>query len=332
MKIVVTGAAGFIGMHLVEHLKSAGHEVTYAIDSLKPIYGPELAKFRKVKLANLGIKILEADLDKISIQELIEKFRGADIIVHLAAFAGVRQSALTPHEYSHSNLMGFANVLEAIRVSQPKLFLFASSSSVYGNSNSDVPQEEESASGLNLASYYAATKWTNEILARSHARNYGINSVALRFFTVYGSYGRPDMAYMTFIDKILNNQEIELYGETGGSRSFSHVFDVVGVISALIESETLLSKLNKSNNHFEALNIGNSETSSARELINLLEDKCRKKAAIKIVTRPAFDVDATHASMERTFTYIEKRKFVKLEQGISEFARWYMNDYLEQQQ
>ena len=216
-------------------------------------------------------------------------------------------------------------------MSKPKLFLFASSSSVYGNSNSNVPQVEDSASGLNLASYYAATKWTNEILARSHARNYGINSVALRFFTVYGSYGRPDMAYMTFLDKILKAQEIELYGETGGYRSFSHVLDVVNMISALIESETLLSELNKSDNHFEALNLGNSETSSARELINLLEEKSRKIASIKIVTRPPFDVNATHASMERTFTYIEKRKFVNLEKGISEFVSWYMNDHLEQQ-
>jgi UDP-glucuronate 4-epimerase len=330
MKIVVTGAAGFIGMHLVEHLKSAGHEVTYAIDSLKPIYTPNLTKFRRIKLENLGIKIQEVDLEKISVQALTEKFLGSDIVVHLAAFAGVRQSALTPHEYSHSNLTAFANVLEAIRKSKPKLFLFASSSSVYGNSNSNEPQEEDSATGLNLASYYAATKWTNEILARSHARSYGMNSVALRFFTVYGSYGRPDMAYMTFLDKILNAQEIELYGENGGYRSFSHVFDVVKVISALIESETLLLKLNKSDSHFEALNIGNSETSSARGLINLLEEESRKKAAIKIVTRPPFDVNATHASMERTFTYIEKRKFAKLEQGISEFASWYLNDYLEQ--
>jgi UDP-glucuronate 4-epimerase len=331
MKIVVTGAAGFIGMHLVGHLKSVGHEVIYAIDSLKPIYGPNLAKARQINLVNQGIIIREADLNKISVRELTEKFLGADIVIHLAAFAGVRQSAVTPHEYSLSNLTAFTNVLEAVRIVKPRLFLFASSSSVYGNSNSDVPQEEESASGLNLASYYAATKWTNEILARSHARNYGINSVALRFFTVYGSYGRPDMAYMSFLDKILKAQEIELYGETGGYRSFSHVLDVANVISALIESETLLSKLKKSDSHFEALNIGNSETSSARELINLLEEKSRKKASIKIVMRPPFDVNATHASMEKTFTYVEKRRFVNLEQGISEFVSWYLNDYLEQQ-
>jgi len=329
MKIVVTGAAGFIGMHLVEHLKSAGHEVIYAIDSLKPIYGPNLAKLRRIKLANQGIKIDEADIDKISVQELTEKFLGSDIVVHLAAFAGVRQSALTPHEYSNSNLTGFTNVLEAIRNSKPKLFLFASSSSVYGNSNSNIPQEEDSASGLNLASYYAATKWTNEILARSHARTYGINSVALRFFTVYGSYGRPDMAYMTFLDKILNAQKIELYGEDGGYRSFSQVFDVVNVISAIIESETLLLQLNKSDSHFEALNIGNSEPSSAKELINLLEEESGKIASIKIVKRPPFDVNATHASMDKTFSYIKKRKFAKLNQGISEFTTWYLNDYLE---
>ena len=141
-------------------------------------------------------------------------------------------------------MTAFANVLEAVRISKPKLFLFASSSSVYGNSNSDVPQEEESATGLNLASYYAATKWSNEILAKSHARNHGINTVALRFFTVNGSYGKPDMAYMTFLEKILKSQEIELYGETGGYHSFSHVYDVVSLISDLIDNKTLLSELN----------------------------------------------------------------------------------------
>ena len=330
MKIVVTGAAGFIGMHLVEYLNVAGHDVSCAIDSLNPIYGPNLAQSRRIKLVNQGIMILEADLGKISVQELSKKFLGADIVIHLAAFAGVRQSAATPHEYSLSNLTAFTNVLEAVRISKPKLFLFASSSSVYGNSNSDVPQEEESATGLNLASYYAATKWTNEILARSHARNHGINTVALRFFTVYGSYGRPDMAYMTFLEKILKSQEIELYGETGGSRSFSHVHDVVSVISDLIDNKTLLSKLNNSDSHFEALNIGNTETSTARELISSLEVIIKKKASIKIVTRPPFDVNATYASMEKTFSYIKYKKFINLEQGISEFTSWYLKYYLKQ--
>ncbi len=330
MKIVVTGAAGFIGMHLVEHLKAAGYEISCAIDSLKPIYGPNLAKARQVNLINQGIKILEADLNTISVQELTEKFLGADIVIHLAAFAGVRQSEANPHEYSISNLTAFTNVLEAVRIIKPKLFLFASSSSIYGNSNQDVPQKEESASGLNLASYYAATKWTNEILARSHAKNHGINTVALRFFTVYGSYGRPDMAYMTFLEKILKSQEIELYGETGGYRSFSHVHDVVSVISNLIDNKILFSELNNSEYHFEAFNIGNTETSSARELINSLESIVRKKASIKVVSRPPFDVNATHASMEKTFSYIKNKKFINLEQGISEFTSWYLNHYLKQ--
>lgn len=332
MKIVVTGAAGFIGMHLCENLIKRGHEITCAIDSLNPVYDRNLSNLRSERLRKSGINITQVDIAKISIEEIVKRISGADVIVHLAAYAGVRQSEITPNKYSISNLTGFANILEAVRIVKPNIFLFASSSSVYGETNSTNTQLEESATGLNLVSYYAATKWVNEVLAQSHAKNYKINSVAMRFFTVYGIYGRPDMSYMTFLEKILNGDEIELFGQNGGQRSFSYVLDVANIIGSLIESETLISKLNNSTTHFEALNIGSSKTDTARSLIQILEQESQKKANIKIVERPSFDVSATSASMIKTFSYLNnKHEFTNLTDGIKEFTQWYLNDFLRLQ-
>ncbi len=331
MKIVVTGAAGFIGMHLCENLIEKGHEITCAIDSLNPAYGTNLSHLRAMRLEESGIRITQIDIAKVSIGELVQKISSAEVVIHLAASAGVRQSAITPNKYSISNLTGFANILEAVRIVKPRIFLFASSSSVYGETNSTDAQLEESATGLNLVSYYAATKWVNEILAQSHAKNYKINSVAMRFFTVYGTYGRPDMSYMTFLEKILNGNEVELFGLNGGQRSFTYVLDVVNIIRSLIESETLISKLNNSTAHFEALNIGNSKTDTASSLIQILEHESQKKANIKIVERPSFDVSATCASMIKTFSNLShKQEFTSLGDGIKEFTKWYLNDFLRQ--
>ena len=331
MKIVVTGAAGFIGMHLCENLIEKGHEVICAIDSLNSVYGTDLPNIRSKKLKKSGVKITQIDIAKTSIEDLVKEFLGAEVIVHLAAYGGVRQSAITPDKYSISNLTGFANILEVVRIVKPNIFLFASSSSVYGETASTNPQKEESATGANLVSYYAATKWVNEVLALSHAKNYKINTVAMRFFTVYGTYGRPDMSYMTFLDRILNSEQIELFGQDGGHRSFTNVLDVTTIIGSLIESEALISRLSNSSTHFEALNIGNSNTATARELIHFLEKASNKKAHIKIVERPPFDVSATSASMIKTFSFLDRKpEFTNLGEGIEKFSQWYLNDFLRQ--
>lgn len=331
MKIVVTGAAGFIGMHLCENLIKKGHEIICAIDSLNPVYGTDLPNLRSMRLKKSGIKITQIDIAKISTGELVKEFSGAEVIVHLAAYGGVRQSAITPDKYSISNLTGFTNILEVVRIVKPSIFLFASSSSVYGETTSIYPQKEESATGTNLVSYYAATKWVNEVLAQSHAKNYKINSVAMRFFTVYGTYGRPDMSYMNFLEKILNSEQIELFGQNGGYRSFSYVLDVTSIIGQIIESEALISRLSNSSTHFEALNIGNSNTATARELIHFLEKESNKKAHIKIVERPLFDVSATSASMIKTFSFLDRTpEFTNLADGIEKFSQWYLNDFLLQ--
>jgi UDP-glucuronate 4-epimerase len=325
MRFAVTGATGFIGMHLVNHLVRNGHEVVYSCDTVSPIYGGRVAQAR---LANLDPELVNFevnDLAAIKTTVLAEKIKNAEIVIHLAANAGVRQSALNPHEYSKSNLTAFSNVLEAVRLSKPKLFLFASSSSIYGQSTVDGPQIETSANGLNLASYYASTKWANEILAKSISKTFDINSVALRFFTVYGSFGRPDMAYWNFGEKILKSETIELYGADGGSRSFSHVSDVVAMIEQLAKSEKLRIDLHSSKDHFLALNIGSEKSVSALSMLNILGEQLKHKPFYEIANRPVFDVDRTWASMTKTYTYVESRNFMNLEDGLREFTNWFLN-------
>ena len=325
MRFAVTGATGFIGMHLVNHLATQGHQVTYSCDTVTPIYGGKIAQARLSNVDSKAINFEKNDLADVSPTVLAEKIQDAEIVVHLAANAGVRQSALNPHEYSRSNLTAFSNVLEAVRLARPQLFLFASSSSIYGQSAVSGPQIETSANGLNLASYYASTKWANEILAKNIAKTFEINSVALRFFTVYGSYGRPDMAYWNFAEKILKSKNIELYGADGGSRSFSHVSDIVSMIERLSKSNQLRQSLKTSSNHFEALNIGNENSVSTLEMLNVLGQQLHSQPMFEVSERPSFDVDKTWASMDKTYSFVDRSEFLDLEKGLQEFTSWFSN-------
>ena len=323
MRFAVTGVTGFIGMHLVKFLRAQGHDVVYSCDTMTPIYGGNIAKARLLNLVPTDINFQINDLANIDPVILAHEIQDAEVVIHLAANAGVRQSALNPYEYSKSNLVGFSNVLEAVRLSKPNLFLFASSSSIYGQSTVAGPQIESSATGLNLASYYASTKWANEILAMNIAKTFQIDSVALRFFTVYGSYGRPDMAYWTFAEKVLKSETIGLYGSDGGSRSFSHVSDIVSMIEKLSKSNTLRSSLQSSSNHFEALNIGNENSVSTLEMLHILGRQFNREPIFEISERPTFDVDKTWASMNKTYKYVERTEFLDLETGLQEFTGWF---------
>ncbi len=324
MRFAVTGVTGFVGMHLAKYLVNQGHEVVYSCDTMTPIYGGKIAQARLANLAAADINFEVSDLASTTPILLAEKIKDAEVVIHLAANAGVRQSALNPYEYSKSNLIGFSNVLEAVRLSKPKLFLFASSSSIYGQSVVAGPQVESSATGLNLASYYACTKWANEILAMNIAKTFEINSIALRFFTVYGSYGRPDMAYWSFAEKVLRSETISLYGSEGGSRSFSHVSDVASMIEKLSTSNTLLTSLEQSASHFEALNIGNENSVSTLDLLNILGNQLNREPVYEISARPTFDVDKTWASMSKTYEYVNRTEFVDLETGLREFTDWFL--------
>ena len=327
MRFAITGVTGFIGMHLAKHLVSQGHEVIYSCDSTTPIYGGNIAQSRMSNLDLSKINLEIVDLGNVHPKELAEKIHSAEVVIHLAANAGVRQSAISPYEYSKSNLFAFSNVIEAVRLIKPELFLFASSSSVYGRSVNDGPQAEHTATGLNLASYYASTKWANEILAMNIAESFNVNSVALRFFTVYGSFGRPDMAYWSFADRILNSKAIQLYGLDGGARSYSHVSDVVDIIEKLSKSNKLKNYLEESKNHFEAINIGNEKSVTTLEMLNNLGMLFNQEPIIEIVDRPKFDVDKTWASMAKTYSFVDPQPFVDIKSGLKEFSSWFV-DYI----
>jgi UDP-glucuronate 4-epimerase len=323
MKVALTGATGFIGMHLVRALISTGHEVVYSVDSVQPIYGGDIGAIRRDQIAQLPVNFEESQIENISPQSLAMKMQSAEIVIHLAANAGVRNSAQSPFEYSVSNMKAFTNVLEAVRILRPKLFITASSSSVYGKSPISGPQKEDFANGTNLASYYAATKWANEILAKSYSDSFNLNIVALRFFTVYGSFGRPDMAYWNFAERIRSGQEIQLYGDDGGARSFSHVSDIVDSMVSLMSSEKLYSGLESSSSQYMALNLGSEVSTRTIDMITILGNLLNKAPSVKRVERPKFDVDQTWADMTKTYSLIPKKTYKQLDEGLEEFTNWF---------
>lgn len=313
--VVVTGAAGFIGMHLVEDLLTKGYSVL-GIDNFLPAYQGQHCQLRAEYLArNYGFQIAKIDLASSDvISKLTSRLTSAHSFIHLAAWPGVRQGQINPLDYSKANLIAFANILEAVRISRPRQFMFASSSSIYGNLGLNGPVREVDADGSNLRSYYASTKWANEILARQYFSISETPTIALRFFTVYGEFGRPDMAYWTFLDKIISGSEIDLYGNSGGKRNFTYVKDCVEAITRLIELEI---------GEYLPLNIALDEPVETAVMLDTLARHARKTPRIRITERPLVDVDATWANRSRLESLIGKTKITSLDEGISRFVGWF---------
>ncbi|MEO1159850.1 MAG: NAD-dependent epimerase/dehydratase family protein, partial [Pseudomonadota bacterium] len=231
MRVLVTGTAGFIGFHLASRLKSDGHQVT-GFDNMSPYYDIALKRARLENLRQAGIPVVEADLcDTAALQEV---WRTADpeIVVHLAAQAGVRYSLENPQAYVDSNLVGFSNMLELVRTAKPKHFLYASTSSVYG-ANTTLPWSENHPVE-HPVSFYAATKKSNEMMAHSYSDLFRLPMTGMRFFTVYGEWGRPDMAFFKFADAMLKGEPIEVYNHGKMTRDFTHVSDVVDAVVGLM--------------------------------------------------------------------------------------------------
>ena len=317
-KIVVTGAAGFIGSHFTEALIESGSFDVLAIDSFTPAYDSKwcFERARRIE-SNSGVKIKQLDLSTAPIVEIVDSFKDAFAVIHLAAWPGVRTSQINPDAYSKNNINAFCNVLEAIKISKPHLFMFASSSSIYGDLGVSGAVKEEQATGKNLRSYYAATKWANEILAKSHHAITAIPTVALRFFTVYGEYGRPDMAYWTFAKNIIQGEEVQLYGETGGSRNFTYINDTV---------EILLSLLNVDHKGFEAFNVSAGEPSETINLLNELSINLALPAKIEVIERPDVDVEKTWADLKKIQSYVGTTTVTPLSEGISRFSQWFLSN------
>ena len=318
--VVVTGAAGFIGAHVTRLLSEQGHRVL-AIDSLRPVYDQAYQRQRVNSFSlttNPNISFHTIDLGSVSVESLSKTIAGIPTVVHLAASPGVRRSTEYPSEYSHNNIRGFVNVLDASTLSGTSTLLFASSSSVYGNRPAGTHMPETLADGTCITSYYAGTKWANEVLARAHP-NKSLRTCAMRFFTVYGPWGRPDMAYFSFAKKIMEGSEIQLYGDGVLERDFTHISDLDSRLSTLIDLSS-----NSDLSLPPALNFGLGKPMAAARLLQLLEENLKRKAIVKYVPKPVADVDGTFSDATQLTSMLGNQAATSFEDGIADFSSWFL--------
>jgi len=315
-RVLITGAAGFIGFHVAQALKSRG-DAAIGLDNFNAYYSPQLKQARATLLKQQGISIEIGDLLNRSLLQQMIKEHAITHIVHLAAQAGVRYSLEEPHAYIQANIEGFLNILELCRTHPHIPLIYASSSSVYGL-NQKVPFALEDRTDAQ-ASLYGVTKKTNELMAQTYHHLFGIHAIGLRFFTVYGPWGRPDMAYFSFTRAILENRPIEIYNHGKMKRDFTYIDDIVeGVLAAL--------DLAPSQGIF---NLGNHQPVELLYFVELLEKALGKTA--KKVLRPmqAGDVVATYADIEESQQILGFNPKVSLEEGIPRFVKWYCDYYQE---
>ncbi|MBQ7856626.1 MAG: NAD-dependent epimerase [Alistipes sp.] len=331
MKILVTGAAGFIGFHLTQRLLSRGDEVV-GIDSINDYYDVNL---KYARLAECGITEAEASLfgkqvqsdkypryrfvrmaleEREALQELFrtEQF---DVVVNLAAQAGVRYSIENPYAYIESNIVGFINILECARHNAIKHLVYASSSSVYGgNTKTPFSEEDRVDSPVSL---YAATKKSNELMAATYAKLYGIPATGLRFFTVYGPWGRPDMAPMLFSKAIMEGEAIKVFNNGELSRDFTYIDDIVEGVVRVIDSAP------QGDTPSEIYNIGCGHPMPLMEFISLLEEALGVKAKKQMMPMQKGDVYTTYADTSKLEQRMGYKPRISLQEGVTEFVRWY---------
>lgn len=334
-KILVTGAAGFIGYHLCERLLELGHTVV-GLDNINDYYDVNL---KYARLAELGIKKEEIAYNisigshkhpeafqfvKMNLEDTVnlpvifknEKF---DIICNLAAQAGVRYSLEAPMKYIDSNIVGFMNVLECVRHNNIKKLVYASSSSVYGM-NKKIPFSVEDNVD-NPVSLYAATKKSNELMAHTYSHLFGIETIGLRFFTVYGPWGRPDMAMFLFTDAILNNRPIKVFNEGNLSRDFTYIDDIIeGVISTLLKEK-------KTKELYSLYNIGNNQPVKLMDFIDAIEKETGRVAEKIMCPMQPGDVEQTWADVDALSRDFEYKLHTPIQTGIERFVKWYRNYY-----
>lgn len=350
MKILVTGTAGFIGFHLAKKLLERGDEVT-GLDNINDYYDVNLkyGRLNELGIARENIeensftvstkypkhKFIKLDLsDREGMEKLFqeEKF---DAVMHLAAQAGVRYSLEKPHAYIESNIAGFMNILEGCRHNGVNNLSYASSSSVYGLNRSQPFKTSNHTD--HPVSLYAATKKSNEMMAHTYAHLYGIQTTGLRFFTVYGPWGRPDMAPMLFTDAILNDRPIKVFNHGKMSRDFTYIDDIVnGIVQVIDHPSTPDPDWNAQNPAPESssapyrlYNIGNNAPVALMEFIETLENALGKKAEKNFLPMQDGDVVSTYADVSGLMKDFDYRPDTKLSDGISKFVTWYRTFYEE---
>lgn len=344
-RILITGAAGFIGSNLaMELLRSTENVHVIAIDNMNDYYDVSLKEFRLQKIEELTRAVsgrftfIKGSIaDKETITSLFEEYK-PQVVVNLAAQAGVRYSIENPDAYIESNLIGFYNILEACRHSYDngetgvEHLVYASSSSVYG-SNKKIPYATEDKVD-NPVSLYAATKKSNELLAHAYSKLYGIPSTGLRFFTVYGPAGRPDMAYFGFTNKLVNNETIKIFNYGNCKRDFTFIDDIVTGIQAVMQCSPLP---NADGVKYKIYNIGNNQPENLLDFVDILQDELKKAQVLpedydfeahkELVGMQPGDVEVTYADVTQLQEDFGFKPATSLREGLHAFAKWYKEFY-----
>jgi UDP-glucuronate 4-epimerase len=333
MKILVTGVAGFIGFHLTKKLLDNGHTVL-GVDNLNKYYEIKLKKDRLNFLKRYKKRFLFFKGD-IARQEFLNKFKKKkfSIIINLAAQAGVRYSIKNPYEYAKSNLVGFVNVIELAKIKKIKHFIYASSSSVYGYSKKKYYKEDDPVD--HPMQLYAATKRSNELIAHAYSSLFDLPVTGLRFFTVYGPWGRPDMSIFMFVKNILKRKKIQIFNFGNHERSFTYIDDIVeGIISLIdkIPKKRIIDnkkKLSPANSYapFRILNLGSDKSVKLMTLINKIENLLNIKSKKKFLKIQQGDIKTTKANINKIKKINKNFGKIKINEGLEKFIDWFKDYY-----
>ena len=321
-KILITGAAGFVGFHLSKKLLDSRFTII-GFDNLNDYYDVDLKYSRLEVLKGYdNFTFTKGDLaDNEEVVSVFEKYQ-PEIVINLAAQAGVRYSIENPKAYMDSNITGFFNILEACRHHPVEHLLYASSSSVYGNQEKTPFSTEDNVD--NPASLYAATKKSNELMAHTYSHLYDIPSTGLRFFTVYGPYGRPDMAYFSFTKKIMNNEKITIFNNGDMYRDFTYIDDIVQGIESMLLTPP---KRKASKAPYMIYNIGNNQPEKLMYFIETLEKAIGKEAKKEFLPMQSGDVYQTYADVSDLMNDFDFKPSTSIEEGLQKFVEWYKEYY-----
>lgn len=331
-KILITGAAGFIGFHMSRRLLAEGFSVV-GIDNMNNYYDVKLKQKRLQQLSSAGIYFHEEFIEDEKAIEHIFRVHQPEIVIHLAAQAGIGANPDIIKKYVDSNLVGFVNVLENCRKYSVKKVLYASSSSVYG-ANAKLPNSVHDSTNHPL-SLYAATKKANELMAHSYSHLYGLPTVGLRFFNAYGPWGRPDMALFLFTKAILSKEPINIYNYGQSKRDFTYVDDIVECIFRLIHFQfepnarwdALQPDPATSRAPYKIYNLGNQTPVKVEDMINILEEQLGENAIRCYLPANAYDVPASQADIDLLYKDIKYRPDTPIQDGIRHFVKWYRENY-----
>jgi UDP-glucuronate 4-epimerase len=333
MKVLVTGAAGFIGFHVAQRLIERGEDVV-GIDNFDPYYDVSLKHARLAQLQDAkGFRFVEMDIADRERMPALFAEEHFDRVIHLAAQAGVRHSLTHPHDYVDSNVTGTLNVLEGCRYNDVQHLVYASTSSVYGAST-DMPFSPDGDADHPLA-IYAATKRATEFMAHSYAHLYGLPTTGLRFFTVYGPWGRPDMALFLFTKKMLAGEPIPVFNQGQHARDFTYVDDIAeGVVRIMYKTATPDPNWNSaaaapdsSNAPWRIYNIGNGNPVPLMDYIERLEECLGITAEKDMLPMQAGDIEKTHSSVHGLYEAVGYRPETTVAEGVEKFVRWYRDYY-----